>query len=361
MTIVSSIEIFSIVLIVALCSIMPALMPASLPFGVRVPPERREEPVIARVRRDYRLGLLLTALVEGLAIALLARTLPTFVLMKDAILVALLLTTIDYYIAHRRLLRVKAREQWYAGQRQVLMADTDPHRAPVRILLPWCIVNVVLLAAMFVGGVLRYPALPARLPIHPDMNGVTNSWVPKMPGAFIVPFSALLLTLALTALAYYLPRCTRWQLDPAEPEASRLRLQWQQREVAHRQLAAAALFNVIFLLVSLSIWKVLPVTGPLSMLIVLLPLLFALVRTLLLLLNRRHAGQGGSQRMPRYVQRDDDRYWLAGMFYLNRDDPSLFVEKRFGIGWTFNLGHPLSIVVLVLAITILSAVLRARP
>jgi uncharacterized membrane protein len=118
---------------------------------------------------------------------------------------------------------------------------------------------------------------------------------------------------------------------------------------------------VVFFLVSLITWKILPVTGPLSMLIVLLPLLFAPVLALLLLLSRRRAGQGGSQRTPRYVQRDDDRYWLAGMFYLNRDDPSLFVEKRFGIGWTFNLGHPLSIVVLALAITILSAVLMARP
>ena len=97
------------------------------------------------------------------------------------------------------------------------------------------------------------------------------------------------------------------------------------------------------------------------MLIVLLPLLFALVRTLLLLLRGRCAGQDGSQRTPRYLQHDDDHYWLAGMFYLNRDDPSFFVEKRFGIGWTCNFGHPLSIIVLVLALTILSAVLMARP
>jgi uncharacterized membrane protein len=27
------------------------------------------------------------------------------------------------------------------------------------------------------------------------------------------------------------------------------------------------------------------------------------------------------------------------MFYINRDDPSIFVERRFGFGYTINLGN----------------------
>ncbi len=40
------------------------------------------------------------------------------------------------------------------------------------------------------------------------------------------------------------------------------------------------------------------------------------------------------------VFRNDDRYWYAGSFYNNPDDPALFVPKRFGFGWTLNFGHP---------------------
>lgn len=40
------------------------------------------------------------------------------------------------------------------------------------------------------------------------------------------------------------------------------------------------------------------------------------------------------------IFRDDDRYWSAGFFYNNPDDPALFVPKRFGLGWTLNFGHP---------------------
>jgi uncharacterized membrane protein len=35
----------------------------------------------------------------------------------------------------------------------------------------------------------------------------------------------------------------------------------------------------------------------------------------------------------------DNRRWVAGMFYVNRDDPSFFVEHRFGFGYTVNLGN----------------------
>jgi uncharacterized membrane protein len=42
--------------------------------------------------------------------------------------------------------------------------------------------------------------------------------------------------------------------------------------------------------------------------------------------------------------RDDDRYWLVGgFFYSNPDDPALFVINRWGIGFTPNLAHPLSV------------------
>ncbi len=40
------------------------------------------------------------------------------------------------------------------------------------------------------------------------------------------------------------------------------------------------------------------------------------------------------------IFRDDDQYWYGGVFYNNPDDPAMFVPKRFGLGWTVNLGNP---------------------
>ena len=39
-------------------------------------------------------------------------------------------------------------------------------------------------------------------------------------------------------------------------------------------------------------------------------------------------------------QRDDDKHWRGGLFYINREDPALWVARRFGLGWTLNFGNP---------------------
>ncbi len=35
----------------------------------------------------------------------------------------------------------------------------------------------------------------------------------------------------------------------------------------------------------------------------------------------------------------DNTHWFLGMFYVNRDDPSIMVENRFGLGYTMNYGN----------------------
>ena len=49
---------------------------------------------------------------------------------------------------------------------------------------------------------------------------------------------------------------------------------------------------------------------------------------------------GPSSGGARVVNRDDDRLYRLGLFYLNRDDPAVVVPKRFGVGWTLNLARP---------------------
>lgn len=58
-------------------------------------------------------------------------------------------------------------------------------------------------------------------------------------------------------------------------------------------------------------------------------------------------------------ERTSDEFW-RGVFYVNRDDPALFVPKRYGIGYTLNFGNRWSwfvmalILILVLAPIMLS-------
>ncbi|HSQ88104.1 DUF5808 domain-containing protein [Romboutsia sp.] len=39
-----------------------------------------------------------------------------------------------------------------------------------------------------------------------------------------------------------------------------------------------------------------------------------------------------------YSVDDEDSFWIFGCIYNNPNDPSFFVTKRFGVGWTVNIG-----------------------
>ena len=78
-------------------------------------------------------------------------------------------------------------------------------------------------------------------------------------------------------------------------------------------------------------------------------------------------GQSGARLFPDTtatgMSRDDDEHWLLGTIYCNHDDPSIFVPKRFGIGWTSNVARweTWALVAGIVALTALLLVLTTVP
>jgi uncharacterized membrane protein len=58
-------------------------------------------------------------------------------------------------------------------------------------------------------------------------------------------------------------------------------------------------------------------------------------------------------RSPRPAAPDDDTRWKGGIIYVNRDDPAIWVPRRFGMGWTINLGRPVGIAIGILTILVI--------
>jgi uncharacterized membrane protein len=63
-------------------------------------------------------------------------------------------------------------------------------------------------------------------------------------------------------------------------------------------------------------------------------------------------------------ERSGVEFW-RGVFYINPDDPALFVPKRYGIGYTLNFGNRwswfvMALILLLVALPIIIAVETAR-
>ncbi len=46
-----------------------------------------------------------------------------------------------------------------------------------------------------------------------------------------------------------------------------------------------------------------------------------------------------NQFVPTSAEQNGDHYWRGGLFYCNRQDPALFVQRRSGPGYTLNFGN----------------------
>jgi uncharacterized membrane protein len=324
--------------------IAPAVTRPTVPFGVRVPPERARATVIRHERYVYfwrtaalGLGATITAvLLQGHGSWWLTR------------IIQLLLVAADlgcYWLARNKIIAVKRAEDWYAGHRQVVATDTswrtDPPRFPVRWLIP----ALAVIAATVIVGVLRYPGLPARLAVGFGGHGAPKSAV----SAFAIVAGQLYVTVLWSGLMLIVYR-SRPDIEAADPAASTRRYRRYLAAVTQAVLTLAALVDLTLLLVALRDWQVYRLSGPGSA----LPILPFAVGLVVLAVVSFRTGPGGfrlaahgpSYRPAAGIDRDDDRFWKAGLIYLNRDDPAIMVGARFGVGWTFNVANPMAWLIL---------------
>lgn len=358
--------ILPVLLIGVLHWLMPSLVPPTLPFGVRVPLDHANAPVIAAQRRRYRIGTAAVALVAVMGAAA-ATGHPSAV--PAAIGAELVAGVILYLTARRRITAAKVTEDWFGGRRQVAVTDTSLRTDPERYPWRWAVPSVLLPAVTAVIGIVRYPRMPHRLPTYFGLSGHPDHYATRSVGSVFGPvLTQALLTALLLVLAWAVLR-GRAQLDAEDPRAG-IRHRRFVSTSARMLSAVAAGVNVVFLLAALAMWNVIgsgpvvsTVTTVLGLLAVGVPVGLAV-----------RAGQGGSRlkvdaadgggragdagtgaatdHRPKPVNRDDDRLYRWGLVYYNPDDPALFVPKRFGVGWTVNMARPLAWVLLAATIAV---------
>ena len=316
----------------------PAITRPTVPFGVRVPPERANATVIRQQRRAYY-GR--TAVIGAccIALAILLRDRGSWWLSRIILLLELTADFGCYLIARNRIAAVKQAERWYAGHRQVVATDTSWRTDPPRFPARWLIPALTVIAVTVLVGALRYPHLPARVTAGGHL-------VPKsVVSVFAIVAAQLYVTVLWTGLMLIVYR-SRPDIEADDAAGSTCRYRRFLAACTRAFLTLLALVDLTLLLAALRNWQVYRPSGIGSA----LPVLPFAVGLLVLAVVTFRVGQGGS-RLPdgrggygpaAGVDRDDDRFWKAGLIYVNRDDPAILVGARFGVGWTFNLANPMA-------------------
>lgn len=333
-----------------LFSAVVALRPPSLPLSVRVPQAHIDDAVVLSAIRRFRWGLVLAWVVTAALTAVLAILGQTPLAVVLPVLLYAALSILALVLSRRMIIDAKRAGGWFEGVSVRVSAQLTPpaYRHPPII---WPALAVIVLAAATAVDVALYPTLPDPIPVHFNAAGAVDGWAAKsvwsvfgilMIGAAVV---ILLAVLSVFAARY----SVRTQADDTAQQAN-LRTQVQ------RTMLTSLLSELSFVL-ALSIsaielsQRLLPgVRGAVAgSAIGLVVLVMAVVIG--------NVARGRAQLRPANVRDphsprpdavDDDQHWKGGLIYVNRDDPALVVPRRFGLGWTVNLGHPAGIALTIL-------------
>jgi uncharacterized membrane protein len=309
--------------------LMPWFTRPDLFFGVTVSPDFRRTDSARRLIRLYRAAVCLIAAAALAVVLSVQGPMPASPL---ALLVYLVGTCVLLATAHRHALRYATAR---ASTVEVDLSAT-PERMPGGLVGAWLPFAWLFALGLWAG--FNTHRLPARLILHWGAHG-PDRWVATTPESVLAVLGLTgvhCLVLALIALGVmHWSRRISTSGAPASSER-----QFRRRFVV-LVLAVEYLLAVLpaFMLtgaprLALRIWSL------------------VLVATVLVcLIQLMRAGQGGTHvAAPKGAapvgDRTDDANWLGGLVYFNRADRALLVEKRMGLGWTFNLGNPWSWVLL---------------
>jgi uncharacterized membrane protein len=187
--------------------------------------------------------------------------------------------------------------------------------------------------------------------LHRGPRGVPGGWVPALGPFLLVAVCAAFLWIqgrevlagfyflsmagilaAFTLIRYGISHWAR-SVYASEPEVA--------RELQFRRTVSVMALVLEYLIAIQASWVTLI---PHRRAVLVLPVVLILPLAALPVLAR--LGQGGSRLTAVLASnsapvgdRTEDRYWKLGILYFNPDDAAVIVERRFGLGYTFNFAR----------------------
>lgn len=348
-----------------LSAFMPYLTRKTDSFGVSITEEIYYSERMKNIRKKYTIKSLI---VLGIFFALtffyfFKYEEPTNTYIYSAGLLLMLTALFFVYLKfHLLIKRLKKDEGWILDKKQVSLTDLGFRQRKIKYSNLWFFIPIIISVVTIALTWLNYDLIPEQIALNYDFQGNPTNYKDK---SLLTVFTPAFMQIMMVGLFIFINNVisnSRQQLDPSNPEKSALQNEIFRRKWSAFTIVSGILMTLIFSLMQLSFFLIIDpsVLFVVTMLISLGITVFAIYLAITL-------GQGGSRIKGQYdqnyteIERDQDEYWKLGQFYFNSEDPALFIEKRFGIGWTVNVGNKkiwfvllisLSLIVLSIVITL---------
>lgn len=353
--------IIMLLLTVLLEAAIPFLIRKTVVFGVTIPSTQIKHPQISAYKKRYSLLIMVPALLLIIAYCIWqAANNPQanqVAIIGTFLLFGILFWSFSlYFYFHGKMLGLKGENKWEDQLKKVNVTELGIRQKDE--MLPWYlfVIPMIISAGFILFTATQYDVLPTEIPVHWGTDGKPDQFTTKTP---ISAVSMLLVLLTMQFMFLFINIATK---------KSGIKMIANNKQVSkHRQLKYRKYSSWFTLLMSIAV-TVLFAFLQLSTLynnifsdymLLIIPffiLIVILISTILFTikverLNRELDGQ--EQETQEISTFDADSHWKGGLFYFNKNDPSIFVEKRFGIGWTLNFANPIGYLLIFIPLLII--------
>jgi uncharacterized membrane protein len=339
----------------------PFLVKRTVVFGVTIPYEQVKHPKVIHYKKLYATITSVVAVIVLGVFFFLNKSLNETTMALSGVLipfVVLLIGLLLYFYFHSQMSKLKQSQGWYGEVKQVYSADLaarsqDEMLSSLVYLLP-----IIISAGVIILTANVYHQLPSRIPTHFGADGKPDAYSNKGWGAVLaLPLILIVMQFMFLTINYFTKQ-SGIKINAGNAASSKL------RQLRLRKYTSWFLFFVdvtVSLLFALLQLNVLFENFINATVLILLPigLMFIVLTGAIWFalkvgsVDSDFDGKVVIENPSKVEGMDEDQYWKGGLFYFNKNDPSVFVEKRFGIGYTINFANPIGYLILLLPIVLI--------
>ncbi|AOV07264.1 DUF1648 domain-containing protein [Sporosarcina ureilytica] len=259
----------------------------------------------------------------------------------------LILSMALYFVFHAKTSKLKTENQWGANLKQVRLVDIAARTADEMLPFTIFLLPMVITIGLIIYTTIHYPSLPELIPTHWGIDGQPDAFTEKTPFSAIALLLILLIMQGMMVGINELTKRSGIKIQANRKKKSRAQQLAFRKYSSWLLFATALLLTILFAFLQLmTIHENIGGTA----IVLALPIAFIIIIFGMTAVYAFKVGQGGARLDVQITEEevegitnfDDDQYWKLGVIYVNKDDPSIFIEKRFGVGWTVNFGNPIS-------------------
>ena len=339
----------------ALLAATPWFMKKNECFAVTIPESAQADVRFLAFRKRYAVAVLAVTLICAVALGAVSNVAlgkmgsapdsdSLNAILAAAIVVAAtipLVASFALMLHYRKRVEAIKREEGWKAERDEAVALIGFEEAPVPPSLAWNVMYVPIVLITLAIGLALYPSTPDLVPTNFDFAGNVNQWTPKGPALIAFPLLFEVFMAACFIFSHWMTIRSKKDIDPARPAVSAYAYgAFARAECILLLVGGSVLTAVSGIVMILMMAEILSMFVTVALIIVATLILVGATIAVSVVY-----GQSGSRLVKRLEENgdmiaDNDEHWKAGIFYWNKDDASLILPKRFGVGWTMNWARP---------------------